>query len=63
MNELKENKKSYLDDLWNRIWGKCYKFIRKREENNKKVLVSCQKGLGGSRENHSKSCKKILTQM
>ena len=29
----------------------------------KKVVTSCQKGLGKSRENPSKSCKKILTQM
>lgn len=35
----------------------------KERKTIKKATLSCQKGLGKSRENPSKSCKKILTQM
>lgn len=35
----------------------------KERKTIKKVIVSCQKGLGESKGNPSKSCKKILTQM
>ena len=35
----------------------------KERETIKKVVISCQKELDESRENRSKSCKKILTQM